>query len=173
MEQLKINDNGSIGRISVPSNTTRRSGLAVKVFALGLLLVLNLYAGVNLQVGQYTSIDLSGGQVQKIMNTYSRRSLSREITITNYGWFDLDPQVGIKLPRCLAAKDFNDAIVAHERYNANAWHDLEQNPDPNRPIIAFMDIDTCNLIHWPKFGGDFVTNSDLEGGRPPHEGFLF
>jgi hypothetical protein len=97
----------------------------------------------------------------------------KEITITNYGWFDPEPQVGLKVPRCLATKHFNDAVVAHERYNASAWHDLDQNPDPNRAIIAFLDIDTCKLIHWPKFGGDFAINSDQEGGRPPMENWDF
>jgi hypothetical protein len=28
-------------------------------------------------------------------------------------------------------------------------------------------------VHWPKFGGDFTTNSDLEGGRLPLKEFNF
>jgi hypothetical protein len=90
-----------------------------------------------------------------------------EITITNYGWLHPDPQIGIKVPRCMATRDFNDAIQAHERYNESAWRDLDANPNPQRPIIAFLDIDICKHIHWPKFNGDWKTNSDVEYGRTP------
>jgi hypothetical protein len=91
----------------------------------------------------------------------------RQITVTNYGWFHPDPQTGINEPRCLAIKDFTDSVVAHDRFNASAWRDLEQQPDPNRPIIAFLDIDTCRLRHWPMFHGHFALSSDREGGRQP------
>ena len=64
-------------------------------------------------------------------------------------------------------KDFTEAVVAHDRFNASAWHYLEKHPDPKRPIIAFMDIDTCRLWHWPKFHGHFALSSDREGGRQP------
>jgi hypothetical protein len=67
--------------------------------------------------------------------------------------------------RCKAMRHFNDAILAHERFNASAWQDLEQNPNPERAIIAFLDYDTCQLYHWPKFGGNEF-NADTEGGRP-------
>ena len=91
----------------------------------------------------------------------------RQITVTNYGWFHPDPQIGINVPRCLAMKDFTEAVVAHDRFNASAWHNLEQQPDPKCPIIAFLDIDTCRLRHWPNFHGHFALSSDREGGRQP------
>jgi Exostosin family len=97
----------------------------------------------------------------------------REITFTNYGWFHPDPKKGIKTPRCLAMKYFSDAILSHERYNSTTWKDLEKHPNENRSIIAFLDIDTCRDVHWPKFGGDFTTNSDLERGRVPMTGWDF
>jgi hypothetical protein len=90
-----------------------------------------------------------------------------EITITNYGWYHPNPEEGLKTPRCMAIRRFNDAIVAHERYNESAWRDLNENPDPERPIIAFLDIDTCRHLHWPKFHGDWEINSDREYDRTP------
>ncbi|KAI2510810.1 ADP-heptose-lipopolysaccharide heptosyltransferase [Fragilaria crotonensis] len=86
--------------------------------------------------------------------------------MTNFGWFHPDPRNGRTYMRCQAMRHFNDAILAHERFNASAWQDLEQNPDPERAIIAFLDFDTCQLLHWPKFGGNEF-NADLEGGREP------
>ena len=77
----------------------------------------------------------------------------REITVTNFGWFHPDPQKGFQTMRSMAMKYFNDAILAHERFNASAWHDLDQNPNLERAIIAFLDYDTCQILHWPSFGG--------------------
>lgn len=61
-------------------------------------------------------------------------------------------------------KHFNDAIVAHERFNASAWQDLHHNPNPERPIIVFLDYDTCQLYHWSRFPGREMI-ADIEGGR--------
>jgi hypothetical protein len=88
----------------------------------------------------------------------------REITITNFGWYHPNSSHGITYKRCQAMRHFNDAIIAHERFNASAWQDLQQNPNPERAIIAFLDYDTCQLYHWPKFGGNEF-NADTEGGR--------
>jgi hypothetical protein len=49
--------------------------------------------------------------------------------------------------------------------NASAWTHLSEQPDPSRPIIAFLDADFCHEGHWPKFGGDSL-NYDTENGRP-------
>ncbi len=93
----------------------------------------------------------------------------REITITNFGWYHPNPQHGMTYKRCKAMRHFNDAILAHKRFNASAWQDLQQNPNPKRAIIAFLDYDTCQLFHWPKFGGNEF-NADTEGGRPQWTG---
>ena len=69
-------------------------------------------------------------------------------------------------------KHFNNAILGHERFNASAWQDLDRNPNPDRPIIAFLDYDTCQLVHWPYFGGREF-NGDKEGGRKPFTFFNF
>ena len=58
-----------------------------------------------------------------------------------------------------------DAVLVHDRYNQSAWQDLDQNPDPSRPILAFLDIDSCNDLHFPRFGQDWQMASDREGGR--------
>ena len=96
----------------------------------------------------------------------SEHVYQREITITNFGWFHPDPQIAITTVRSLSMKHFNDAILGHERFNASAWQDLDQNPNPDRPIIAFLDYDTCKDVHWPYFGGNEF-NGDNEGGRTP------
>lgn len=90
-----------------------------------------------------------------------------EITMTNFGFRHPDNKIALSTGRSMAAKDFMLAIEAHDRYNASAWDDLNQHPDLSRPIIAFLDIDTILLLHWPKFGGDDLTNSDTENDRPP------
>ena len=102
----------------------------------------------------------------------SENVYQREITMTNLGWFHPDPQKGITTVRSQSMKHFNDAILVHERFNATAWQDLDQNPNPERPIIAFLDYDTCQLVHWPKFGGNEF-NGDNEGGRTPFTFFDF
>jgi hypothetical protein len=60
-----------------------------------------------------------------------------------------------------------DAVLLHERFNQSAWQDLNENPDPSRPILAFLDIDSCNYLHYPRFGQDRKMASDTEGGRKP------
>jgi hypothetical protein len=75
--------------------------------------------------------DQAIGKKNVIDNIYN------EITFTRYGWFQPDPQEGLKVGRTFAAKEFMEAVVAHERDNDSAWDDLERNPDPSRPILAF------------------------------------
>lgn len=94
----------------------------------------------------------------------SKQIYQREITMTNFGWFHPDPVKGLTFVRSLAMKHFNDAIVAHERFNASAWQDLHHTPNPERPIIVFLDYDTCQLYHWPRFPGREMI-ADIEGGR--------
>jgi hypothetical protein len=90
-----------------------------------------------------------------------------EITITNYG-LNANHQNYSYYPRSMAAKSFLEAIEAHERFNASAWED----PDPARPLVVFLEIDTLLIIHWPKFGGDYFTNA--HGGKIPlHANFEY
>jgi hypothetical protein len=95
---------------------------------------------------------------------FSKQIYKREIIMTNFGWFHPDPVKGLTFVRSLAMKHFNDAIVAHERFNASAWQDLHRNPNPERAVIAFLDYDTCQLFHWPRFEGRELI-ADIEGGR--------
>jgi len=89
----------------------------------------------------------------------------KEITYTRLGWFQKDAEQGLQFGRTLAGKDLMEAVLANPRYNASSWDDLELNPDPTRRIVAFLDVETCNELHWPRFGQDFKLSSDLEGGR--------
>ena len=115
-----------------------------------------------------------GIELERIRDSEGERGLDassehvdkREITITNFGWFHSDPSKGITTVRSQAMKHFNDAILSHVRFNASAWQDLHQNPNPKRAIIAFLDYDSCRLFHWPKFNGREF-NSDVEFGRQP------
>ena len=134
-----------------------------------LLLFVSLYQLLLMWGDHWLPLSGDAAQLQSEEQVHQHSGVDtlRQITFTNYGWFHPNPKLGIKVPRCLAMKHFDGAVVSHDRYNASAWHDLEQHPDPNRPIIAFLDIDTCRLLHWPKFGGDFTISFDREGGRPP------
>ena len=90
-----------------------------------------------------------------------------EITFTNFGWFQNNSQKGLQVGRSWVTREFMDAVLVHERFNQSTWEDLHRNPDPSRPILAFLDIDSCNYLHYPHFGGDFNIASDKEGGRNP------
>lgn len=85
-----------------------------------------------------------------------------EITTTNYGWNT--PQSSSFSRRILSGEFFN-ATLAHRRYNASAWSDLHINPDPNRMIIAFMDIDTCIESNYPIYGAQ-NWKVNVESGHP-------
>ncbi|KAL7533968.1 hypothetical protein ACHAXR_007950 [Thalassiosira sp. AJA248-18] len=85
-----------------------------------------------------------------------------EVTTTNYGW---TTPSGSSFSRRILSGEFFNATLAHPRYNASAWADLEANPDPTRHIIAFMDIDTCVESNYPIYGGgDWKVN--MEKGHP-------
>lgn len=89
----------------------------------------------------------------------------KEITYTRIGWFQKDATSGLQFGRSLAGKALMEAVIEHPRYNASAWDDLNSNPDASRPIVAFLDVETCLEVHWPRFGQDYKLASDLEGGR--------
>ena len=89
-----------------------------------------------------------------------------EITFTKIGWFHPSPEIANTTFRCMVARRFMDAVEQHERFNRSMWTDLERSPDATRPVLAFLDYDVCNTVHWPKFGGDKYTNADMEHGRP-------
>ncbi len=91
----------------------------------------------------------------------------KELTFTNFGWFQPNIKEGLKVERSWAARDFLDAVLIHDRYNQSAWEDLEHNPDPSRPILAFLDIDACLDLHFPRFGQDSKMASDRQNGRRP------
>jgi len=55
--------------------------------------------------------------------------------------------------------EFFNAILSHPKHNASAWADLEQNPDPNRRVVAFMDIDTCLESNYPTYGITWTHNN--------------
>ena len=90
-----------------------------------------------------------------------------KIGFTNLHLFHPSEATSPTVPRGLVFKDFAESVEAHPRYSASMWSDLEEYPDPNLPIVAFLDADLCFTVHWPKFGGTYDSSSDTENGRPP------
>lgn len=81
-----------------------------------------------------------------------------EIVTTNYGWTtDQSP----RFSRRKLSGEFYSSVLAHPRYNSTAWGDLNKNPDPNRRVVAFMDIDTCIENNYPVYGPGFEHNLDI------------
>lgn len=91
-----------------------------------------------------------------------------EITFTNYQWLQPSEIEQPTIHRYLISKDFSDSVVGHPRYNASLWSTLEKNPDPDRPILAFLDAETCTTTHWPHFASSKNETSDTENGRPSY-----
>ena len=93
------------------------------------------------------------GQPNNTVSTASSSSsssgISYEVTHTNFGW--TTPQ-STTFQRSILSGEFFNATLAHPRYNASAWADLEANPDPHRQIIVFLDIDTCIETNYPIYG---------------------
>ena len=91
----------------------------------------------------------------------------RELTFTDFGWNHPNLTISRGYGRDKATGSFADAVVAHPRYNASAWTRLSQNPDPHRPIVAFVDIQTCGETCWPNMNhcGALEENSDLRNDR--------
>lgn len=85
-----------------------------------------------------------------------------EVVTTNYGWNGPDPH---SHARRIITGEFFNATLKHPRYNATAWADLERNPDPNRRIVAFLDVDTCLELNYPIYGGRDWWKNVEEGYR--------
>jgi len=90
-----------------------------------------------------------------------------DITFTNLGWFHPDKKTSLSYARTLTSRNLTDAVQSHRRFNFSAWVDLEEHPDTygSRPIVAFLDVETCFDPNWPSFGPDFTSASDTAGGR--------
>lgn len=97
-------------------------------------------------------------------------SLPPEILITDAGYFQIDKEKALRVPRSLRTKALIEGIQAHPWYNHTAWEELRNGrlqPDGRRRYI-FLDIDTCADANWPFYGtGSRELNSDTAGGRPP------
>lgn len=86
-----------------------------------------------------------------------------EITTTNYGW---NTPAGRSFSRRILTGELFNATLAHPRYNASAWDDLERNPDPSRRIIAFLDLDTCIESNYPVYGAGNGWKVNMEANHP-------
>ena len=73
-----------------------------------------------------------------------------EVVTNNYGW---NTPSGNIFPSCILGREFFNANIAFPTYNSSAWADSEANPNPNRQIVAFLDIDTCVETNHHIYGG--------------------
>jgi len=103
----------------------------------------------------------------QITTTTKRTRPSYEIVTTNYGW---TTPASNNFPRHILTGEFFRAVLSHPQYNATSWADLEQNPDPTRQIVAFMDVDTCLEVNYPTYGMNWWTN--IETNHPTTNGFV-
>ncbi|KAL3823050.1 hypothetical protein ACHAXA_005238 [Cyclostephanos tholiformis] len=95
----------------------------------------------------------------------------RDLTFTDFGWFHPDPEIAISTGRFKSSAVYVDAVTSHPRYNSSAWAMLSRNPDPNRPILAFIDVETCGETCWPVMCS-WETSVDLENNRSGPLGYL-
>jgi len=110
----------------------------------------------------FTNWTEGGGFVQQSSFGEPAPLAGYELVTTNYGWNTL--QSASFSRRILGGELFN-ATLAHPMYNASAWADMEAKPDPERRIIAFMDVETCIESNYPVYGAvDWKVN--MEPGHP-------
>lgn len=120
----------------------------------------NIQIGSHYQYrrGDQTSKDTSGSADEfaktrtatgRPSTNYNNGGVEYEIVTTNYGWNT--PQ-STKFSRRILSGELFNATLSHPRYNASAWADLHLHPDPNRRIIAFLDVDTCVESNYPVYG---------------------
>jgi hypothetical protein len=122
----------------------------------------NLY---SISYHDTNSSEVNHGGIDNRMTIIDRR----ELTITNLGWNHPNHTIALSTGRFKASADFVDAVTSHPRYNSSAWMMLSERPDPTRPIIAFLDIETCGETCWPNMnacGGINDQNSDVRYNRP-------
>ncbi|CAB9524859.1 Exostosin-1 [Seminavis robusta] len=84
-------------------------------------------------------------------NINHKRGAQYEITTTNYGW---NTPADLNFSRRIVTSEFFNATKQHSHYNASAWADLEANPDPNRTLVVYLDVDSCFDFLYPKYVGN-------------------
>lgn len=96
------------------------------------------------------------------LDATSTSTVDYEVVTTNYGW---NTPESASFSRRILSGEFFNATLAHPRYNASAWADLEANPDPNRRIVAFLDVDTCIEANYPVYGDWANWKKNLEANH--------
>lgn len=133
----------------------RRRVLTIIFVALLFLLIGSANISATLPTDSSQSAPSIAGNSTSTPNADSTSSSSSsiidyEVTTTNYGWTTTNRH---SFSRRILSGEFFNATLAHPRYNASAWADLEAHPDPTRQIIAFLDIDTCIETNYPIYNG--------------------
>ena len=79
-----------------------------------------------------------------------------EIVTTNYGWKSSNPN---EYSQRMISQEFFNAVTSHAKYNSTAnWDELNLNPNPNRRLVIFMDVDTCIENNYPVYGVTWSEN---------------
>jgi len=169
-EQAFVKKNGDINRRlgNRSSKISDRHMIRYIAIIVGLLALIN-----TINTKRYYFSSSSIGYVQSQLSLFNNhetyetigRYTEYEITTTNYNWLS---EVGKQIPRSKVMKDFFDSVLNHPRYDASLWSTLDSNPDPERPILAFLDAETCTTVHWPSFGSNKHDSWDRENGRPSY-----
>ena len=93
-----------------------------------------------------------------------------EITTTDFGWTTSED---LKFGKRQFSSEVFDAVQAHHRYSPDAWREVNANPDkyPDRKLVVFLDVDSCNENCWPLYGVSWWLNADTANNRTSGNGF--
>ena len=158
------------------SSSLRRDGAGKKIVMVGILLFVAIPALHRYDVTTMT-FDFGALSTDVVRSAIGRVGADppivdrRDLTFTDYGWFHPDPDVAISTGRYKSSAVYVDAVLSHPRYNSTAWALLSRNPDPDRPIVAFIDVETCGETCWPVMCG-YETSVDLMNNRSAMPGYL-
>ncbi len=94
-----------------------------------------------------------------------------DLIFTDFGWFHPNPNVAISTGWYKSSAVYVNAVQLHPQYYLTAWAVLSRNPDPNHPIVAFIDVKTCGKTCWPVMCS-YETSIDLENNRSALPGYL-
>ena len=129
--------------------------------AIGVVMPLVLQGKNFIQIDH--SIQIQSDRTQDDVQALALHSSSFfEITSTDYGFSNAE--IGMNFSRRIITAEFFDALVQHPQYSKTAWIEVEKEPEkyPNRNLIAFLDVDSCNENNYPLYGVKWWKNEDTK-----------
>lgn len=92
-----------------------------------------------------------------------------KLILTDIGWNHPNTTVGLTFSRILRSRELMQGLVDHPYFDPTvSWSKVvkgEQMIDPNTQHYVFLDIESCFESNYPYYGGGFLKNSDVKGGR--------